>query len=395
MQVTAGGVGLFAVVLAALLLLRAGEDAGGCCSQQAPGQSPPCCCGASVQPWMRGSVETSAGEVPRVSRRWSLRDRLGALAVRLGIGRMDYRVEPGLYAAGEPDEECPVFVSANYKLSFDHLRTALGGRDGWILVLDTRGINVWCAAGKGTFGTEEVVRRADEAGLTEVVDHRRLVLPQLGAPGVAAHEVQRRTGFSVTYGPVRAEDLPAFLDSGMEASPEMRRVRFGLKDRLVLVPVEVVGGAKTFALPALAVAALIGLAGGGLDASGFLTNAGRALALLVSALLAGAALTPALLPWIPGRAFSLKGAILGAVPAIVWGAAALRDGAGIGDGLECGGWLVLLPAVAAFYAMNFTGASTYTSLSGVRREMRIAVPLQAAGAVLGLVLLFTGILIRG
>ena len=129
----------------------------------------------------------------------------------------------------------------------------MSGSCGSGAVLDTRGINVWCAAGKGTFGTAEIVRSVAASGLADVVVHRRLVAPQLGAPGIAAHEVQMATGFRVVYGPVRATDLPAFLDARMKASPEMRRVRFDLRDRLLLVPVDLVTGLR-YALPAAAVA---------------------------------------------------------------------------------------------------------------------------------------------
>ncbi len=62
-----------------------------------------------------------------------------------------------------------MLVSGNYKLSFDHLRGSLAGRDAWILVLDTHGINVWCAAGKGLFGTDEVVRWVEAVGLSSLV----------------------------------------------------------------------------------------------------------------------------------------------------------------------------------------------------------------------------------
>jgi len=92
-------------------------------------------------------------------------------------------------------------------------------------VLDTHGINVWCAAGRGLFGTDEVVRQVEAVGLSARVSHRKLVLPQLAAPGVAAHEVKRRTGFRVIYGPVRAADIPTFLAARMTATPEMRQVR--------------------------------------------------------------------------------------------------------------------------------------------------------------------------
>jgi hypothetical protein len=102
-----------------------------------------------------GSMETPEGRVPQVSSFWTQADYLGTFKARWGIGRRHYMVDPGLYALGRPDEKSPVLVTANYKMSFDRLRRALPGRNAWILVLDTKGINVWCAAGKGTFGTAE------------------------------------------------------------------------------------------------------------------------------------------------------------------------------------------------------------------------------------------------
>jgi acetyl-CoA decarbonylase/synthase complex subunit gamma len=153
-------------------------------------------------------------------------------------------------------DESPVFVSANFKMSCDCLRSALDGRDGWILVLDTKGINVWCAAGKGTFGAGELVGRILDTRLSDLVTPRKLIVPQLGAPGIAAHEVRKATGFTVRYGPVRAIDLPPFLDSGLKASGEMRRVTFPVGDRLALVPVELFMGEV-----GLIIAALGGLSG--------------------------------------------------------------------------------------------------------------------------------------
>lgn len=175
------------------------------------------------QPFVTGSVEGPSGRIPRVSSARTGRDRWGSIKARWGVGRMDYDVDPGLYAFGSPDGGSPVLVTANYKMSFDCLREALlPGRNAWILVLDTMGINVWCAAGKGTFGTEELLRRIEAAGLKNVVKHRDLILLQLGAPGVSAHLVRKRSGFKVHYGPVLARDLPAYLDAGLRATAEMR-----------------------------------------------------------------------------------------------------------------------------------------------------------------------------
>ena len=150
--------------------------------------------------WVTGFVDTAAGRIPVVTADWSRRDRLGRLKCRLfNSFRMNYTVEPGIYALGSPDGQSPVLVTANYKLSFDSLRGDLAGLDGWIVVLDTRGINVWCAAGKGAFGTEELIRRIRSNHLAEIVEHRRIILPQLGAPGVWAHMVREQTEFSVEW----------------------------------------------------------------------------------------------------------------------------------------------------------------------------------------------------
>ncbi|MCP4201237.1 MAG: hypothetical protein GY769_04810 [bacterium] len=307
--------------------------------------------------------------IPAVDTRLSLRDRLGRWRVRWSIGRGSYRVEPGLYRIGRPGPESPVLVTANYKLTFDALRSELDGVDGWILVLETQGVNVWCAAGKGTFGTDELVHRIAATHLAEVVSHRKLVVPQLGATGVAAHEVKRRCGFRVVYGPIRAADLRAFLANRMRASEQMRRVTFGLRERLELVGVEVVGALK-WILPGLLVVLLLA---GSRSALGAL---GAALPVLTGAL-AGSVLVPILLPWIPGRAFSLKGALVGAVA--VGAAIALTPG----DYPLLGSVQLFLfgTAASSFFAMQFTGATTFTSPSGVEWEMKKALPFQLGAIV--------------
>jgi hypothetical protein len=282
-------------------------------------------------------------------------------------------VEPGLYALGSPTADSPVFVSANYTLSFDALRSALSGTDGYILVLDTKGINVWCAAGKGTFGTEELVARIEATALRDVIGHRTLILPQLGAPGVSAHEVKRRSGFTVKYGPVRATDLPTYLETG-GATPEMRRVRFDLHDRLDVIPVELV---HVF-LPTLLAAVLAYLAGGLLASMA---------ALFAS--LAGAALFPILLPWLPTKEFSSKGFILGGLVALPFAWTAWTKHLDAAWWVRIGwalAYLLAMPPVTAYLALNFTGSSTYTSRTGVRREIFTYIPAMASLFGIGLML---------
>jgi acetyl-CoA decarbonylase/synthase complex subunit gamma len=339
-----------------------------------------------------GWVTTPAGEIPRVVARLNWKDRVGAFLVRFAIGRMDYAVEPGLYAVGSPGPGSPVLVSANYKLSFDHLRSKLAGVDAWILVLDTKGINVWCAAGKGTFGTDEIVRRVEAVKLAEAVTGR--VLPQLGAPGVSAHEVTRRTRFKVVYGPVRAADIPEFLRAGMKAGPVMRRVRFDLVDRVALIPVELVIGTKTMLMIAAVLVLAGGLGTGGYSIDRAAEYAPAIAGIALGAFLASVILVPVLLPWLPGKAFSLKGAWLGIALAAILFVMARAGFVPVGGWMELYGLMAGLITLASFIAMNFTGASTYTSLSGVIREMKTAVPLQKALAVVAAGLWLAGRFVR-
>ena len=333
-----------------------------------------------------GSVGTPIGDVPKVSSDLSWSDRLGSMKARWGVGRMHYTVDPGLYALAEPNDQSPVLVTANYKMSFDRLRGSMPNRNAWILVLDTKGINVWCAAGKGTFGTDELIRRVETSELNRVVAHRQLILPQLAGPGVAAYTLKKRIGFKGIFGPIRAADLPKFLDSGLKATPAMRRKTFTLLERLILIPVELVSALK-WSLLLLPVFLLLGGLG---SPSGFWdgvwTDGFFAALNLLGALLAGAVLTPILLPWLPGRAFSQKGLIMGLITALfltVLGVFYLNIRK---DFMNILAWLFLTPSLSAYLAMNFTGASTYTSLSGVKKEMRWAVPLEIVGGILGLAL---------
>jgi hypothetical protein len=300
-------------------------------------------------------------------------DHWGHVKARLGFGRMGYLVEPGLYALGHPTPDSPVFVSANYTLSFDALRSALAGIDGYILVLDTKGINVWCAAGEGTFGTGELVQRIQDVGLGDVVKHRLLIVPQLGAPGIAAHEVKRNSSFRVEYGPVRAGDLPAYLQTH-QATAEMRQVRFDLRDRLAVAVVDVVK-----AIPIALILAVVAFLPGGVLAA----------AAVLAAAFAAVLLFPALLPWLPTRYFAIKGLILGLIVMLPFAWIAFSSDPAAAWWLRAGralAYLLTLPPPVGFIALMFTGSTTFTSRTGVRREIFRYVPPIAAAFVAGLAL---------
>ncbi|EKD28930.1 MAG: CO dehydrogenase/acetyl-CoA synthase gamma subunit (Corrinoid Fe-S protein)-like protein, partial [uncultured bacterium] len=310
----------------------------------------------------------------------SREDYIGHFKARLNINRMNYKIPPGLYAVGKPDQDSIVFVSANYKMSFDKLRSSLANLDAWILVLDTKGINVWCAAGKGTFGTEELISKIMVCELHNIVNHRKLIVPQLGAVGIAAHTIKKNTGFQVIYGPVRANDIKKFIEADYKATNDMRTVSFNLMDRVVLIPIEMVANLKITFYLLIIIPILLGIDQNIYSFKKFFLSFPYVFKYLILGFVSGTILTPVLLPYIPGAMFAFKGLITGT---LVFAIFCLGD-----ENLNLMTQLslsLILLAVASYFAMNFTGSSTYTSISGVKKEMKIAIPLQGLLLITGVV----------
>lgn len=346
------------------------------------------CCAAAkenetaIEPYMIGWIDIKNNKIPQIATVLTKTDKWEHFKIRLNIDRMNYKVAPGIYGVGSPTPASPVLVTANFKLSFDTLRKELTGLDAWILVLDTKGINVWCAAGKGRFATEELVTRIEATGLKKIIDHRKLIVPQLGAPGVSAYKVKKLSGFTVIFGPVRANDIPAFLAADLHAAAEMRRVRFTLPNRLLLIPTELVQGLRYLVLIIFIFYIISGLSRSGFSLA-LVEPGGIRAAVNFLLIYAGSFILGFIfLPWLPGRAFSVKGLWIGLFVFAISFAARLA-GSGV---LEPLAWLLLMTALSSFVVMNFTGSTHYTSLSGVKKEMRIALPMQISAAVPGCLL---------
>jgi len=337
--------------------------------------------GYRVQRFVAEFIETAAGPVPRTRCRWGVSDRLGTILTRIGVGRHDYRVAPGIYTVGNPDADAPVVVTANFKLTFDTVRRDLKGQDLWLLVLDTHGINVWCAAGKGTFSTQEVITRVKTSGLAKLVRHRKLIMPQLSATGVSGREVKKGCDFEVVWGPIRSKDIAPFLDQGMTADDSMRRVTFSFLERLVLIPVELSHLPKPTLWMLLAAFVISGIGPGIFSFQGAITRGGMAMAAYLAGVVAGAALVPVLLPYLPGRAFSVKGAIAG----LAVGVLVAFSFSGYTNSWGMVGLILWCSAISSYLAMNFTGSTPFTSPSGVEKEMRRAIPIQAVSALAAVV----------
>jgi len=346
--------------------------------------------GYEIRRYVEEFVDTAAGLVPKIRTKLSAADRAASILARFGIGRDSYAIAPGIYCTGTPVVDSPVLVTANYKLTFDSLRKELSSLSAWILVLDTRGINVWCAAGKALFSTEEVIKRVKISGLDKIVSHREIILPQLSATGVSAIDVKRGSGFKVIWGPIRAKDIKQFLDAGMKADESMRRVTFTVAERLVLIPVELSFLVKPTAIILIGFFLLSGIGTEIFSVKDAWSRGIMAALAYASGIFAGAVFVPAVLPWLPGKAFSVKGAITGIIAAF-FVVMTLKD---VANTWELTALFLCTMAVSSYLGMNFTGSTPYTSPSGVEKEMRKAIPLQALAGLASIVLWITAAFVK-
>jgi NAD-dependent dihydropyrimidine dehydrogenase PreA subunit len=226
---------------------------------------------------------------------------------------LPHRATPGLIPIGAPDAQSPVLLTGNYTVTVRRLKHALAGRRVWLLSANSKGINVWCAAGGGYLTHHDVIAALRTSGVAERVAHRRLILPQLAATGVEGRRVSEATGWSTQWGPARLEDLPAFLDRGGPVHASERTMRFPLWERLEM--------GTLWCAPMVALGApLLAWLGG--------WRVGLAAALLVPAMVYGLfAALPVLrvtgrARWVTFALFAAAGAVLGAAVLAALGAAA-------------------------------------------------------------------------
>ncbi|MGE4553320.1 MAG: mercury methylation corrinoid protein HgcA [Desulfovibrionaceae bacterium] len=339
-----------------------------------------------------GVVATPAGEVVRVRTRVGLGERLAALAAGLEPERAAHHVVPALYAVGDPGPDTPVLACSNHKSEFDALRTGLGrsrtGRNAWILVLDTQGRRAWTAARQGYATTSGLMAAAEAANLRAIAPHGVLLLPPQFATVLSLQEAAEATGFEAVWGPHRPDDAGACLDAGLRCDEAMRRPRFPLAERLALAPAAL-WRLRRVAFWAL-VACLVLSAPGpwGLSMRHAAAD-GQLLALaLLLGVLAGAVLTPALLPWLPGRALAVRGACAGLLAALPL---VLALGARPGP-LASAALTLAVAATASRLASDLARTPEHPELADAAGDPRRFGPWQWIAAALAVILwLFRGL----
>lgn len=132
----------------------------------------------------------------------------------------------GLIRIENPDQNSPVFLTCNFHLTVERVKRSLKGFDCYLLVTNSRGINVWCAATGGHFTNHDVISILKTSDIEKLISHQKVILPQLAASGIESKTIQKKTGWEIIWGPVYAKDVHLFIDHNFKKTLPMREVEF-------------------------------------------------------------------------------------------------------------------------------------------------------------------------
>ena len=152
--------------------------------------------------------------------------------LQLFFRMVPHPTKPRLITFGQPNPNSPVLVTVNSSLTVRRLSKVLKHENCYLLVAPAGGINVWCGSVGGHFTVESIISIIKTSGIEKLVNHRRLILPQLCAPAINSKELNARAGWTSQFGPIRAEDIPEYLRNGRRVTTAMTEIRYSPKDRL-------------------------------------------------------------------------------------------------------------------------------------------------------------------
>jgi acetyl-CoA decarbonylase/synthase complex subunit gamma len=123
------------------------------------------------------------------------------------------RMDPGLYAIGEPDDSSPLLVTTNFSLTYFTVSTELEsvGVPCHLAIVDAEGLSVLTAWAAGKFSGDRVGKALRELKATERVRHRTVIIP--GYVAVISGELEDALGegWQVLTGPQEASDIGPFF----------------------------------------------------------------------------------------------------------------------------------------------------------------------------------------
>jgi len=270
-------------------------------------------------------------------------DYIKALISWLFLFMKIYIIKPGLYYIGQNEKDAPLLVTANNFLTVFLLVRRIKKRNVRLLVLDTKGINVWCSAGKGQFSDKEIISKADHFGLLNSGNKLKIILPKFSLSGVNLKEL-RKNGIRPIIGPLYAKDVPGYLDEGSFSDQTDDIVNFGLKSRIFTA----LPTAVQFFYYFLTIYVI------SLDTLPY------HLIWLATGL---AFLYPLLFPLLPGKLFAIKGLFLALFISII---SMLIINISFSDQLSL---IIFIFATSVFIALSYTGNSAVSNYSSVRKEI--------------------------
>jgi acetyl-CoA decarbonylase/synthase complex subunit gamma len=280
---------------------------------------------------------------------FNLKDYGKALISWIFLFMRVFTIKPGLYYIGEMDENAPLLVTANNFLTVFLLARRLSDKKVRLLIIDTKGINVWCSAGEGSFSSKDIIEKATNCGLLTEKGKVSMILPKLSFAGVKLEEL-RKHGINPIIGPLYAKDVPAFLGQDKLENQIYERVHFGLQSRaFTALPTAI-----QFFYYFLGV---------------YVITLGYAPPDVIWIATGLAFIYPLLFPWLPGKYFSVKGIYLALLVAIV--STYFHY-----DSVKVQLLLIFfLFATSIFIGLSYTGNSAVSNYTSVRKETARFLPV--------------------
>jgi len=126
------------------------------------------------------------------------------------------RVEPGLIAFGQPDENSPILMTTNFALTY---YTVAGDIESaktncYLLVVDTEGLSVITSIAGEKLTAEKVGDALKKFEAEKKVKHRQLVIP--GTAAKISGKIEDSTGWKVLVGPKDSGEIGAFVKDKWE-----------------------------------------------------------------------------------------------------------------------------------------------------------------------------------
>ncbi len=320
----------------------------------------------------------NATEAP-ISLNFTILDYFKVLISWILSYRRTFSIEPGLYFTGkEYDMNTPMIVTCNYHMTVFLVWRKMRRIPVRVLVIDTKGINVWCSAGKGQFNAQEILKQLAKYPKEILTNEAKLqlILPKLSLSGVKLSDL-RPYDIDPIIGPIYLEELPAFLTKRPFKNSIDSHYKFDLRDRLfTLIP--------TF----IQFTVYLGIGAIVLLAIHLWLNTG----IWWQVIPIGLTITTIyilMFPWLPTKSFAKKGISLFFILSALF--VAILNHYGIHRVLDWVFYVSFTVGASLFFSLYYTGNSGVSNYSEVRRETIIYLPI----SVFILLISFVSIIWKG